>query len=125
MAPGTFFAACYKSPRILLVPPVPTTRTFHVVIVGAGIAGIATSIALAKKGHRVTLVEATSELRPMGGTIILQANANRVLDHLDICQRLFNDASAGPYWASTRRYTDGKCLIKMPLEAHENAYGYP
>jgi salicylate hydroxylase len=98
---------------------------FNVVIVGTGIAGLGAAIALSNKGHKITIVEATSQLRPIGGIIILQANANRVLDSLGIYQSLLLICASGPHWASTRRYKDGKCLIKMPTEAHEKAYGYP
>ena len=98
---------------------------FNVVIVGTGIAGLGAAIALADKDHKVTLVEATSQLRPIGGIIVLQANANRVLDSLGVYQSLLPICASSPRWASTRRYKDGECLIKMPAEAHEKAYGYP
>ena len=41
--------------------------TFDVIVVGAGIAGLAASIALTEKGHRVTVLDAApavSELKP-------------------------------------------------------------
>jgi 2-polyprenyl-6-methoxyphenol hydroxylase-like FAD-dependent oxidoreductase len=37
-------------------------RTFNILIVGAGIAGLATSIALAEKGHIVTILEAAPKV---------------------------------------------------------------
>ncbi|TAQ86911.1 hypothetical protein B7494_g4752 [Chlorociboria aeruginascens] len=53
---------------------------FNIVIVGTGIAGLGAAITLVNKGHNITVLEATSQLRPIGGVIVLQANANRVLD---------------------------------------------
>jgi len=41
------------------------------VIVGTGIAGLGTAIALKDKGHIVTVVESTSQLQPIGGIITI------------------------------------------------------
>jgi salicylate hydroxylase len=98
---------------------------FNIIIVGTGIAGLGAAIALTKKGHNVTVVEATSQLRPIGGIIVLQANANRVLDSLGVYESLLPICAASPYGPSTRRYKDGEFLIKKPAEAHETEYGYP
>jgi phytoene dehydrogenase-like protein len=38
------------------------SRSFDVLIVGAGIAGLATSIALVEHGHRVKILEAASQV---------------------------------------------------------------
>lgn len=38
-------------------------KKLHVLIVGAGIAGLTTSIALRQKGHRVTVLEAAPQVR--------------------------------------------------------------
>ena len=98
---------------------------FNIIIVGSGIAGLAAAIALASKGHHVTILEATSHLRPIGGTIVLQANANRVLDHLGVYQALLPYCSSIPNGPSTRDYRDGAFLAKVPADKHQKEYGYP
>jgi salicylate hydroxylase len=98
---------------------------FKIVIVGTGIAGLGAAIALTSKGHNVTVVEATSQLQPIGGIIVMQANANRVLDSLGVYKSLLNICVATPFGPSTRRYKDGEFLIKKPAEVHEKEYGYP
>lgn len=53
-------------------------------IVGAGIGGLVAATALARRGHRVDVIERTAELAPVGAGIILGANATAILDALDI-----------------------------------------
>jgi salicylate hydroxylase len=98
---------------------------FNVIIVGAGIAGLSAAIALRNKGHAITLLEATAELQPIGGVMVLQANANRVLDSIGVYDSLLPMCTAVPCGPSTRRYKDGKLLIQKPVEAHKERYGYP
>ncbi|MBN9172309.1 MAG: FAD-dependent monooxygenase, partial [Microbacterium sp.] len=53
-----------------------------VAIAGAGVAGLATGIQLARAGVHVDLFESTPELRTSGSGISLQGNALRVFDAL-------------------------------------------
>lgn len=98
---------------------------FKIVIVGTGIAGLGAAIALKDKGHIVTIVEATSELQPIGGIITIQANANRVLDSWGVYESLLKICDAPPFAPGARRYRDGQFLIERPPELYKNEYGYP
>lgn len=98
---------------------------FSIIIVGTGIAGLAAATALAKTGQNVTVVEATSQLRPIGGCIVLQANANRVLHSLGVYEALVPFCSPIPNGPSTRRYDNGEFLAQSSAGAHEKEYGYP
>jgi salicylate hydroxylase len=97
---------------------------FKIIIVGTGIAGLGAAIALTNKGHNVTVVEATSQLQPIGGIIVMQANANRVLDSLGVYEPLLTFCATTSVGPSTRRYKDGDFLIQKAAEAHEKEYGY-
>ena len=98
---------------------------FNVAVIGTGIAGLGAAIALTAKGHAVTILEATTELRPIGGIIVLQANANRVLDGLGAYEQLKPFRCHIPHGPSTRDYKGGEYLCRVPADTHEKDYGYP
>lgn len=58
------------------------------VIVGAGIAGLATAIALKKVGIQSIVLEKSHQLRATGAAITLAPNAWRALDALGVATKL-------------------------------------
>jgi salicylate hydroxylase len=98
---------------------------FKIVIVGTGIAGLSSAIALSDKGHSVTVVEAATKLQPIGGTIVIQANANRVLDRLGVYQSLLPICGTTPLPLRAKRYQDGDILMSRQPTDHERDFGYP
>ena len=54
------------------------------IIVGAGIGGLATALALRQQNHDVQVVEAAAELREIGAGVVLGANAMQALDQLGV-----------------------------------------
>ncbi|XP_039157324.1 monooxygenase 3-like isoform X2 [Eucalyptus grandis] len=60
----------------------------EVVIVGAGIAGLATALALKKVGVRALILERSKELRTTGAALALFANAWVALDTLGVSDNL-------------------------------------
>jgi FAD-dependent urate hydroxylase len=55
-----------------------------VIVVGAGIGGLTTAIALQRTGHRVRVLDQVRELRPVGAGISLWSNGVKVLDALGL-----------------------------------------
>ncbi|OON68935.1 hypothetical protein B0919_11650 [Hymenobacter sp. CRA2] len=53
-------------------------------IIGAGIGGLATALALRQQGQGVQVCEAAPALREIGAGVVLGANAMRALDHLGV-----------------------------------------
>ena len=53
-------------------------------ILGAGVAGLTLSVALAQRGHRVRVIEAASEIAQVGVGIQISPNAMRVLAKLGL-----------------------------------------
>lgn len=56
----------------------------EIAIVGGGITGLCTALALKKEGHSVQIFEKEETLKPVGAGIWLQPNALRVLDWLGL-----------------------------------------
>jgi 2-polyprenyl-6-methoxyphenol hydroxylase-like FAD-dependent oxidoreductase len=96
-----------------------------VAIVGGGICGLTTALALERRGVSPTVYEAASEYRPVGAGILLQTNALLVFDRLGIADRI---RSAGVPLDETRiRSPRGRVLQRFDLEGVERdrfGYGY-
>lgn len=56
----------------------------NILVIGAGIGGLTSAIALCRRGHRVTLIERDAEWSVYGVGIIQQANVVRAMDQLGI-----------------------------------------
>ena len=98
---------------------------FEVVIVGTGIAGLATGIALAEKGHHVTILEAAPKLQAIGGIIVVQANGNRMLDRLGVYKKFAELCGTVPLPGGIRRYDNGTPIIYREPDEFTNQWGFP
>lgn len=54
------------------------------IIIGGGIGGLATAIAIEKLGHEVEVYESAPEFKPLGAGLVLAANAVKAFGHLGI-----------------------------------------
>ena len=61
-----------------------------VVIMGAGIAGLATAVALKRVGVRALVLEKSEGLRATGAALTLQPNAWHALDALGVAHKFIN-----------------------------------
>jgi 2-polyprenyl-6-methoxyphenol hydroxylase-like FAD-dependent oxidoreductase len=59
-----------------------------ITILGAGIAGLTSAIALQQAGHKVTLFEAAKDIRGIGAGIVLAANAMQVYQRLGMQDKI-------------------------------------
>src|ERR1044071_9592646 len=66
----------------------------HVIITGAGIAGLTAALALARAGIRVSVYEQTGKLEETGAGVQLSPNGSRVLIALGLRERLASVAVA-------------------------------
>jgi 2-polyprenyl-6-methoxyphenol hydroxylase-like FAD-dependent oxidoreductase len=93
------------------------------IVVGAGIGGLTTAIALRRAGIVTAVFERAGELAEVGAGILLAANAVRALGELglsDEVSQLGTPASAGRI-CSWR----GETLVEMPARKLEMRFGAP
>jgi salicylate hydroxylase len=97
----------------------------HVLIAGGGIAGLASALALAQRGHRVDLLEQASAFGEVGAGIQLGPNVTRRLDGLSLGASLARIA-ARPEELQVRSATDDALIARLPLgDAMTQRYGAP
>jgi len=66
----------------------PTSNPVNFSIVGAGTAGLASAIFLARQGHRVTVYEAFDKSEPLGAGLLIQPSGQRILSQLGVFDEL-------------------------------------
>jgi len=101
---------------------VPAER--HVIVAGAGIAGLTSALAMAKAGLRVTILEQSPKLLETGAGLQLSPNATRVLTDLGLRDRLAPYAVA-PHAIRVMSAGSGREIVRIPLADAEAAYGAP
>lgn len=92
-------------------------------VIGAGVAGIATAVALRPLGVDVTVFERSPDVRRTGGALLLWTNAVRVLRELGLSEALFDcgtilDVTEFRSWA-------GDTLWSLPVRALGRRHGDP
>jgi 2-polyprenyl-6-methoxyphenol hydroxylase-like FAD-dependent oxidoreductase len=99
------------------------TETDDIAIVGGGICGLTTALALEQRGFTPTIYEAASEYRPVGAGILLQTNALLVFDRLGIADRIRTDGKQ--LKAGQIRSPNGQILKRFDLnEVERPEFGY-
>ncbi|KAB8256862.1 hypothetical protein BDV32DRAFT_152883 [Aspergillus pseudonomiae] len=86
-----------------------STTCLNIIVVGAGLGGLATAIALTTYGHKVTIYEQAPELREVGAGIQVPSNSARLLLKLGVGPYLSKCASE-PESISFRRWESGEVI---------------
>lgn len=60
----------------------------QVIVIGGGIGGLATALALQRRGFRVAVYERAKEIREVGAGVVITANARRALRDLGVDEKL-------------------------------------
>ncbi|KAI5857268.1 hypothetical protein BZA05DRAFT_460566 [Tricharina praecox] len=96
-----------------------------VIIVGAGLGGLAAAIGTSLAGHNVTIYEQAHHLAEVGAGIQVPPNASRILAKWDLVDE-FNKVSVSPHAFRLRGYATGNLLSEQPLVPMTmDAYGAP
>lgn len=101
-----------------------TATRRHVVVAGAGIAGLTAALALARTGCRVTVLEQAPALQETGAGIQLSPNATRVLLALGLGDRLLPHVLA-PQAIRVMAARSGREIVRIPLLDVPRRYGAP
>ncbi|KAM4068153.1 FAD binding domain-containing protein [Hirsutella rhossiliensis] len=100
-------------------------RPLHVIIVGAGMAGLTAGLGLQLTGHRVTILEQVPRFQETGAGIQIAPNAARVLDRFGVLADVLKDADMLER-ISQRRYADDQELGSAPvMPSAGRRYGAP
>ena len=100
-------------------------RTLDVVVVGAGIGGLVTAIALMRKGLAVRVVEQVSAFTDVGASLELGPNAVRLLAEMGLLDEL-RRVAASPDVVELVRWDDGSVLLRTELGPDsERHFGAP
>jgi 2-polyprenyl-6-methoxyphenol hydroxylase-like FAD-dependent oxidoreductase len=92
------------------------------VVIGAGIAGLATAVALQRRGHDVTVLEGRSDTTT-GAGISIWPNALAALDHIGLGDAVRE--AGGRVTAGAMRWRDGRWLRRPSRERIVKALGEP
>ena len=73
-----------------------TANAQHIIVIGAGIGGLAATLALQRRGFKVTVYERGSEIREFGAGVVITPNARRALRDLGVDEALASLSSSAP-----------------------------
>lgn len=94
----------------------------EITVVGGGVAGLTSALALAQRGAQVTVLERAEALREVGAGLQISANAGRVLSALGLDAAL--DAVSVRSRAVALHDSAGRRLARLDLAAHRPAAAF-
>lgn len=100
---------------------------FDIIVVGAGIGGCAIALGLARRGHRVRVLEVRDELSELGAGLQISPNGAKVLCSWGLRAK-FEEKVSIPPWVHYRTYDTGETLGRHPRNTegwYEDIYGAP
>ncbi|KAH8925223.1 putative monooxygenase [Atractiella rhizophila] len=107
------------------VPISPVAQNLRIIILGSGIAGLSTALALARRGFKdITVIEQARDLTFVGVGIQVAPNMARLLDRMKVWDSVLEDAVEMKA-TSIRRGTTGESLADLNLPNIRAKYGYP
>ncbi|KAI0430350.1 putative salicylate hydroxylase [Xylaria sp. FL1042] len=99
-------------------------RPLSIIVIGAGIGGLAIGLFMRKTGHDVLILERRQEITEVGAGIQVPPNASRILRRFGVLDETMKYATVLER-NSLRRWKDGEELASVPLVDVEEHYGAP
>ncbi|ATQ68064.1 MULTISPECIES: FAD-dependent monooxygenase [Methylosinus] len=95
-----------------------------ILVVGAGVGGLAAALALARAGRRVEVVERAPRIEEVGAGLQISPNAGRILQEFGLGPAM-RETALEPQALRIRRAGDGAVLASLPLAAVRERWGAP
>jgi 2-polyprenyl-6-methoxyphenol hydroxylase-like FAD-dependent oxidoreductase len=95
----------------------------HVLIVGAGMGGLAAALTLQRFGFRVSVYEQARVINEIGAGVVIGPNGQRVLDFLGVGQYVRENAGSAKH-TYIKHYATGETLRVLSLDDTFEKYGY-
>ncbi|KAL6922255.1 hypothetical protein FSST1_006281 [Fusarium sambucinum] len=96
-----------------------------IIIVGAGLSGLAAAVSCSLSGHRVTIFESATALQEVGAGLQVTPNASRLLRQWELPQR-FWDSIAEPTYLAVHRYSGQLLALEEDFDKKiRQKYGAP
>jgi salicylate hydroxylase len=95
-----------------------------VIVVGAGIGGLAAALGLLRAGQQVRVLEQVEVLGEVGAGLSITPNAGKALRYLGLEQELARIGSNPPA-GCIRHYATGAVLVRLPQDQSRDRYGMP
>jgi salicylate hydroxylase len=93
-------------------------------LIGGGIGGLASALALIQEGFKVTVYERSPQLVDLGAGITLAPNATRVLYHIGLGTQL-EQTSVTPAKTEFRHYKNGEVIMQVTPKNYRELFGSP
>jgi salicylate hydroxylase len=97
----------------------------RIVVIGAGIGGLAAALTLGRAGFEVQVFEQAAQLREVGAGVQISPNATRILHRLGL-EEPMRRFGVRPRASVVRRWDDGRVITHQPLaDTCEHNFGAP
>jgi 2-polyprenyl-6-methoxyphenol hydroxylase-like FAD-dependent oxidoreductase len=104
--------------------PSKDNTTLPIIVVGGGIGGVATGLALSRKGHAVQILEQAAELREIGAGIQMPPNAFKAFKALGVLEEI-QRVAAYPERLVLGDMMTGEAVFQSPIdEEFVRRFGY-